>query len=312
LNLVPNQKSNLTNKRSQIFHIAHANTYFTDGDSGSLSHFINNNQNISMDLSFLSFNEINPIISSDRSLIKSMLDMDSIDISHKMISSATEFEGDSFVSLRNLNKKSYHDCVLWSNALELALDIKDKFQVCFSLNFPIYSNVIDIPEIATWLVSNNSRQNFMKGMNEQFLKNSKLLINDKILDFSEFVCITRGSPAKVLGLGSIKGNLGKGADADINILDLDISKIDISKDSEKLKKTLSNINCVIKGGEIIKKQEKIDLGHHGLIFWSQGESKAENKDFIMSKKKEFFQKYSSVFYDSYKTSINKELLREIK
>ena len=123
--------------------------------------------------------------------------------------------------------------------------------------------------------------------------------------------LTRASPAKSLGLGSIKGNLGMGSDADINILNLNINEIDISKDSNSLKSALSNIEYVIKAGNIIKKQDKIDLSHQGKIFWSQGKPEKEDKSLIMKNKKEFYQKFGSIFYDSLKISIDNDLLREI-
>ncbi len=115
-----------------------------------------------------------------------------------------------------------------------------------------------------------------------------------------------------LGLGNIKGNLGKGADGDINILDLDINEIDISKNHQNLKKALSNIEYVIKSGKIVKKEEDINLNHQGSIFWSSGKIEIEGKEFILAKKKEFYQKYSSMFYDSYKTFIDERFLRKIE
>jgi formylmethanofuran dehydrogenase subunit A len=312
LNIEPSQKTNHDKKREQIFHLAHANTYAFDGNNQDLINFYNENPNFSLDLGFVGFNQINPLISSDRRLIKSMITMDSIDNPNKLISSAIEFEGDSFISLRTFDKDNIQDCILWANALDLALNIKNKFQVCFSLNFPNYSSITDIPEIASWLVSKEARDEFMKAMNEDFVKSSKLKDSNDILNFNEFLHITRVNPAKCLGIGSVKGNLGIGSDADINILDLNITKIDISKDFEEFKKALSNIDYVIKSGEIVKKQQNLYLNSPGSIFLSKGKSKSEGKEFILTKKKDFYQKYSSLFYDSYQVSVDKNLLRELK
>jgi len=311
LNLAPNQQTNSNVKRNQIFHIAHANSYAYDGNNETLINFLNNNQNFSVDLSFIGFNKINPIITSDRRLINSMLTLDAIDNQYKLISSAVEFEGDSFVSMRTLDKSSNQDCILWANALDLALNVKNKYQVCFSLNFPNYANLMDIPEIATWLTSKEARDNYMEGMNKEFLKDSILKSDDKILNFTEFLQLTRVSPAMCLGLGSIKGNIGLGADADINILNLNIKETDLTKDFGKFKKELSNIEYVIKSGEIVKKQDKFNLKPQGSIFWANGKADTEGKDLIMSKKEEFYRKYSSMFYDSYQVSVDKNLLRKI-
>ena len=311
LKIEPSLRTNSNIKRAQILHLAHLNSYSFDGDNTNLINFLNENPNFSADLSFIGFNQINPIITSDRRLINSMLTTDSIDNPYKLISSAVEFEGDSFVSMRTLHKNNYTDCVLWANALDLALNVKNKFQVSLSLNFPNYANITDIPEITTWLISKKARENFMKGMNEKFLKNNFLHSNEKELSFYEYVCLTRASPARILGFGSIKGTLGTGADADINILDIDINDIDISRDFEKVKNVLNNIDTVIKSGEIVKKRHKYDLDFQGSIIWSKGKTSVEGKEFIISKKKEFYQKFSSLFYDSYKITVNKDLLREI-
>ena len=311
LNLKPNQISNLKIKRDQIFHIAHANSYNQNGDNERLITFLNENQNFDIDVGFVGFNQINPIITSDRRLINSMLTEDIIDNPNKLIISAIEFEGDSFVSMRTFNKENYHDCVLWANALDLALNIKNKFQVSFSLNFPNYANITDIPEISTWLISTEARDNFMKGMNKEFLQKNSIQGNDMILDFSDFVSITRVGPAKSLGLGSIKGNLGTGADGDINILDIDINELDLSKEHQQFKKALSIIKYVIKSGRIIKNGDFIDLDPQGSIFWSNGKIKLEGTEYIIGKKKEFYQKYSSMFYDSLNVSIKERFLREI-
>ncbi len=307
LNLTPNQYIG----RDHIFHIAHANTYNYDGDNENLINFLNENHDFYIDLAFLSFNPINPLITSDRRLIHSMLTSDIIDNPHKLISSAIEFEGDYFISMRNLNKNNYVNCNLWANAIDLALNIKNKFQVSFSLNFPNYANISDIPEIATWLTSKEARDNFMKDMNTDFLNNHPLANDDKELKFPELIWLTRISPAKSLGLSRIKGNLGLDADGDLNILDTNINEIDLSKDHRKLRNALQNIEYVIKSGVIVKKQNEFNFSHNGSIFWSNGKVNVKEKDFIMSKKKEFYQKYSSLFYDSYKVSVDKNLLRRV-
>ncbi|MFX1409809.1 MAG: amidohydrolase family protein [Promethearchaeota archaeon] len=311
-NLKPNPKTNLDIKREQVFHIAHANAYSQDGNNEKLINFLNKNQAFDIDLGFIGFNKINPLITSDRRLINSMLNLNVLKNPHKLISSAIESEGDSFVSIRNFQKEEYHDCVLWANALELALNIKNKFQISLSLNYPNYSNINNIPEISTWLVSENARTNFMKDMNKEFLKSNSLQDHNKFLSFSEYVILSRANPAKSLGLGSIKGNLGEGADADINILDINIKDLDLEKEYQALKNALSNIEYVIKAGEIVKKQEKIDLGSHGSIFWTEGKvDKKEDKELILSKKEEFYKKYGSIFYDSFGISIKSKYLRKI-
>jgi len=231
--------------------------------------------------------------------------------SNKLIKSAIEFEGDSFSTIRTFNKKNKLDCMLWANAIELALNIKNKYQIQMSVNFPNYANITDMPDIASWLMNNEARMEFMKDMNSDFQNKTILKESSDVLTFSDFIIITRASPAKSLGIESIKGNLSQGADGDINILDINMNEIDLSKDYNDLKKSLENIDHVIKAGEVIKKQDKIDMNHKGKIFWSKGTLENKDKVTIMSKKKDFYQKYSSNFYDSFKISIDKKYLREI-
>lgn len=311
LNIEPNQKTDLELKREQIFHLAHANSYAFDGNNGYIIDFYNNNPNFSLDLSFVGFNQINPLITSDRRLLLTMITMDSNDNPDNLISSAIEFEGDSFISLRTLDKSKIQDCILWGNAIDLALNIKNKSQICFSLNYPNYSNITDIPEIATWLVSKEARDNFMKGMHEEFVKKSILNDNNHVLNFIDFVRLTRVNPAICLGIGSMKGNLGTGSDGDINILDIDITQMDISKNYEEFKRSLSNIEYVIKSGRIVKKRQLFDLNLGGLIFWTKGKPKTEEKEFVLTRKKDFYQKYASLFYDSYQVSVNNSSLIEL-
>ncbi|TFG25359.1 MAG: hypothetical protein EU529_01405 [Promethearchaeota archaeon] len=311
LDLEPTSKISSEIKRTQVFHIAHASAYNVDGNNSELINIVNSNENIDLDLGFIGFDQINPLITSDRRLIDSLLKTNNNEATHKLIRAAVEFEGDTFATFRNFDKKNIANCYLWANALDLSLRIKNIWQMQFSINFPNYANITDVPEIATWLVSKTTRDNFMKDMNSEFLKDNSLINNDKTLTFNEIVILTRASPAKSLGLGSIKGNLGVGADADINIIDLNINDIDISKNPNSIKTALSNIEYVIKAGNIIKEQEKIDLSPQGKIFWSQGKLEKEDKSLIMKMKREFYEKFGSIFYDSLKISVEKTLLREI-
>ncbi len=312
LNLERTSELNGAKERSQIFHIAHASAYNVDGNNIELINLLNDNKNIDIDLGFVGFNEINPLITSDRRLIDTLLNDENLEKSRKVISSAVEFEGDTFATLRSFDKMNLHDCIIWANALDIALKVNNKWQLQLSVNFPNYAHINDIPRIATWLISKEARDKFMAGMNENFLKNNTLLDNDKILTFKDFVILTRASPAKSLGLANIKGNLGTGADADINILDLNLNDTDISKNYELFQEALSNLDYVIKAGEIIKHGEKIDLNPQGKIFWSKGKVDVENKDLIMNSKRDFYQKYGSIFYKSMEISISNNFLREIQ
>jgi formylmethanofuran dehydrogenase subunit A len=307
LGLKPNQKTNSEIKRSQIFHLAHASGYNIDGDNSELIKFYNENQDFDMDLGFVGFDVINPVITSDRHLINKLNNSAN---PYKIVRSSVESEGDSFATLRKFSTKNIEDCIMWANAIDLALSITP-WQLQFSVNYPNYSDIMNLPEIACWLVSHDAREQFMKDMDTTFSKDNSLITNSKELTFNDFAILTRSSPAKSLGIGSIKGNLGLGADGDLNILNLNLNDTDISRDYEKFKSALSNIEYVIKAGEIIKNHEKINLDCSGKILWASGKPEKEDNKSILAKKETFYQKYYSNFYDSYNTTINKEILRKI-
>jgi formylmethanofuran dehydrogenase subunit A len=307
LGLKPNPKNDFEIKRSQIFHLAHGSSYNIDGNNSELIKFYNENQDFDMDLGFIGFNKLNPLVTSDRHLINKLIQ--SMD-SKKLIRASVESEGDAFATLRKFDKKKKEDCVMWANAIDLALNIAP-WQLQFSVNYPNYADITNLPEIASWLISNDARKQFMKDMDADFLKDNTLESNDEVLTFNDFVILTRSSPAKSLGIGSIKGNLGIGADGDLNVLDLNLNDADISSDYEMFKSALGNIEYVIKTGEVIKDREKIDLNGSGKIFWASGKPEKEDTKSILAKKDAFYQKFSSNFYDSYNININKELLRKI-
>ena len=307
LGLKPNSKSDFVIKRSQIFHLAHSSSYNIDGDNSELIKFYNENQDFDMDLGFIGFNALNPLITSDRHLINKLIN--SAD-PYKLIRSSVESEGDSFATLRKFSKKKKEDCIMWANAIDLALNITP-WQLQFSVNYPNYADIINLPEIASWLISNNAREQYMNDMEVSFLKGNSIASNDKTLTFNDFIILTRSSPAKALGIGSIKGNLGLGADGDLNILNLNLNDTDISKDYGNFKSALGNIEYVIKAGEVIKDHEKINLNSSGKIFWASGKPEKEDTKTILAKKEAFYQKYYSNFYNSYNTNVNKEILRKI-
>ncbi len=310
LELDPNPKNNLKHKRSQIFHLAHISSYNFDGKNEDLIKFFNDNPKFDADLGFIGFDAINPLVTSDRRLVNSYVPMEGS--SNPLIArSAMEFEGDGFALLRSFDKKSFKDCVLWANAIELGLNIKNKWQLQFSVNFPNYSSISKAAEIASWLFSKPARDSFMESMNQEFLKQTPLTSEEKVLSFSDYVIMTRASPAKSLGIGSIKGNLGLDADGDFNILNLNAKDIHMNVDHAKIEDALTNIEYVIKAGKVVKHDDTIDLSSSGQIFCSEGKVPKGDRKLALAKKGEFYQKFYSIFYDSLKTSAPESAFRTI-
>ena len=214
-------KKNNRLSRNQIFHIAHASAYNIDGDNTELIKIVNQTNKFDLDLGFLTFNDINPLITSDKRLIEK----ENKGNGNHLIREAIEFEGDTFIIFREFNKKNRIHAIIWANALELALKIEDKWKVQLNVNFPNYGNIIDIPKIASWLMSTDARNNFIDSLDSNFPSKAFLQSVSNYLTFNDFVIISRASPAKSLGMGKSKGNLGFGADGDLNILNININEI---------------------------------------------------------------------------------------
>ncbi|MFW9949234.1 MAG: amidohydrolase family protein [Candidatus Thorarchaeota archaeon] len=302
-----NDNDNKT-KRTQIFHLAHASSYNYDGDNSEIIDFYNKNEKFDLDLGFVSFNPINPVLTSDRRLINFLI---SSNENLSIIRGSLESEGDCFVALRTLEKSNMTHCNIWGNALDLALNIKNKWQIQYSLNYPIYGDIKNTPQIYALLMSSKLREQYMNDMNPNFLKTHPIVNDLKEYTFNDLIIITRSSPAKSLGLSNYKGNLNSGSDGDLNILNIDINEIDSSRQVDSIIKAFKNIEYVIKTGNIVKKNDKISLDYQGKIYWSNRVGESEKLDNVMNKKKDFYQKYSSIFYDSFDTTIKKEFLREI-
>lgn len=294
--------------RNEIFHLAHASSYNVDGDNTELINFYNDHQNYDLDLGFIGFNTINPLVTSDRRLINNLNNQNN---SYEVVRFATEFEGDFFATLRKFDKQNYNHCNMWANAYEIAFKVKNKWQIQFSINYPNYADVFDIPVIASLLLSNKAREDYMKDMNKDFLKNHSFVSNDHILSFQDLITITRASPARSLGISDIKGNLSEDNDGDLNIIDLNPQEIDPEKDYEKIRDALSHIEYVIKEGNIIKNADLFDTMQSGHIFWASGKVKKEDTKLLFKRKEEFFQKYNSVFLKSYSNPITTSKLRKV-
>jgi len=305
--LTPNQSSQTKIKRSEIFHLAHASAY-SFNDNTKLINFFNSNNNFDLDLGFIGFNPMNPLITSDRRLINKYLNKKKTSKNYPIIKGAIESEGDHFETFRILKKDNLNYCTIWANALNLALGIKDKWKMQFSINFPNYAHLTDIPEIISWLLNKNIRDKFTDDMNPDFKQDNPLLNIEDTFSINDLIIITRASPAKSLGLGDIKGNLGTGADADINILNRNLQELDPLTQIDDIKRAFSDVEIVIKNGEIVKKGDKINHNHKGKIYWSNGSNNHEDYEKIMNKKREFYKKYSSIFYESLKPNTDKKRL----
>lgn len=302
-----NPNNDAPHERSQIIHLAHVALYNVDADNGSLIEAINSSPRIDVDLGIIGFNPINPLISSDRGQIKELKKGNEIPV----IKSAIESEGDQFSTIRTITKNDEKFSIFWLNAMSLALKIKNKWQVQFSTNYPNHGDINDTPKMLSLLMSNEKRTDYLNTLNAKKYADKFLNGNNESLTFNDIIIITRASPAKSLGIAHLKGNLGSGADGDVNILDVNMNDIELPKEVDAIEKAFLNLNYVVKGGNIVKQNDNIDLEHRGYIYQVQDKEISPQSSNMINKKKEYYMKFSASFYDSFFYSIDEKYVKKI-
>jgi formylmethanofuran dehydrogenase subunit A len=116
-------------------------------------------------------------------------------------------------------------------------------------------------------MSNKQRQDWLKKMHPLAAKRSTLPEITREWDLYDIAISTRAAPAKILGLESIKGHLGIGADADIAVYDIDPLKIDLASKPYRIIRAFSNSYLTILHGEQVSKKGKVGKTPHGSV-WS--------------------------------------------
>ncbi len=127
-----------------------------------------------------------------------------------------------------------------TKSLRFALDALEYLPssiISFSTDSPSGCLFSSYPKLFAWLLSRGNR---------------KELMPDAEYSLYELAQITRTNPARQLGLEN-KGHLGIGADADIAIYDLDENT-----DGWELEKRLGNCSFLLKGGETIIREGKLN------------------------------------------------------
>ncbi|HID42189.1 MAG TPA: formylmethanofuran dehydrogenase subunit A [Archaeoglobaceae archaeon] len=190
------------------------------------------------------------------------------------------------------SKKSHVNAVQWAAGLELAL-LTEPEKVVLTTDHPNGGPFTRYPELIALLMSKKYREK-VSVVNSAIDRRSSLLTIEKEYDFYEVAMITRANPAKAVGVEKIKGHLGKGAQADIAVYDINPLEFDPS-DYQKIEKALSNAFLTIKEGEIVFKDGEIIKQFTGKTYWVNAKSDAE----IEKDLKEFFKKYYSVSLPNY-------------
>ncbi len=111
---------------------------------------------------------------------------------------------------------NFANAVQWSVGLEIVLLAEDLWRVLFSTDHPNGALFVRYPEIVHLLMDRDERARMLERLPESARQVSNLASVGRELTLSEIAIITRGAPARLLGLTD-RGHLGPGAVADVAV-----------------------------------------------------------------------------------------------
>jgi len=184
----------------------------------------------------------------------------------------------------------------WSIGLEIMLLIKDPWKIFMTTDHPNAGPFFYYPQIMTWYISKDAREEVLSKINKRARKKSLLPSIDRELSLYELAIVTRAGQAKALGLKD-KGHLGVGADADIAIYNINPELADPSKKFVSARKAFERAAYTIKGGEIVVKDGEIVKQVFGKTYWVDVKTSMPHNINDDIKKK--FKDYWTVEYENY-------------
>ena len=196
-------------------------------------------------------------------------------------------------------RRNYVNAIQWCIGLEVALLVEDPWKVVLTTDHPNGGPFTSYPQVIAWLMSKKAREKVINKLNKRALREVVLPSIDREYGLYEIAVITRAGPAKLLGLESIKGHLGPGADADIAIYDLNPDEMDFSENYEAIERAFSSAAYTIKGGEIVVKEGELVKYNYGKTYYV--EAKVENAllNEVMEEVKKKFQDWYTVSFENY-------------
>lgn len=247
------------NKKQRSVHLAHAQlhsyggTEIIESKADQIAEYINTHPNVEADIGQMVPHETislyadNPLLT--RIAKEKNISTDQVEMEASFGAALTEYKMDAIGS------------IMWATGLELALKIKDPWQIQLSVDHPNLGIITDYPRIISWLVSKNARDEV------KLEADTSLSSIDREYSLYEIAIITRASPAQSLNLPK-KGNLSVGSDADIAVYDFNPETQDPSKETEALIKAFFQTSFTIKNGIIVMKEGEVLEKPRGKTYWA--------------------------------------------
>ncbi len=202
----------------QPLHLAHLQFYGygTEGKRGfssqaaRLAELVNGNPDVTIDVGQVMFGQT-VTISSD--VIRQFSGMKTAN-PRKSIIIDGDGNGGGIVPYKY--RKDYSGSLQWAVGLELFLLITDPWRVFFTTDHPNGAPFTAYPELFELLMRRDAREEKMAELDATALELTTLSSISREYTMEEIAVMTRGAPAKLLGLAD-RGHLGAGAIADVAV-----------------------------------------------------------------------------------------------
>lgn len=247
------------NKKQRTVHLAHAQLHSYGGTetieskADEIAKYINTHPNVEADIGQMVPHETisvyadNPLLA--RVTAEKNVYTDQVEMEASFGAAPVEYKLDATGS------------VMWATGLELALSVKDPWQIQLTVNHPNLGHATDYPQVIAWLVSKKARDEV------KLETETSLSTIDREYSLYEIAIISRASPARSLGLRN-KGNLSVGSDADIAIYNFNPETQDPAKETGALIKAFSQALYTLKGGVIVAKDGVTIQRIYGKTYWA--------------------------------------------
>ncbi|MHA2161899.1 MAG: formylmethanofuran dehydrogenase subunit A [Candidatus Thorarchaeota archaeon] len=264
------------NGRKQIVHLTHMSfesldmveegkPEWKDVASGGfkLAEYMNKNKHFTADLGQITFGPATTM-TGDGPFQYSLYQMTKAKWAN--ITVDVEMPGGAGVVPYTFDPKSPANAVQWAIPLEFALNVDDVWRCIMSTDHPNAGPFTKYPLVISWLMSKKQRDSWMEKMHKFATERSTLADIEREWSLYEVVISTRSAPAKIMGFDDAKGHLGVGADADIAVYDLDMTKAKLAENPEKIIKTFAQSFLTFLRGEQVAKKGVIGKTPHGKVW----------------------------------------------
>jgi formylmethanofuran dehydrogenase subunit A len=164
-------------------------------------------------------------------------------------------------------KSSPINSVQWAMGLELLLLIKDPWKTIMTTDHPNGGVFTQYPDVIAWLTSRKAREETFKECHKWAQERSSLGGIEREMSLFEIAVITRANQARTIGMAHRKGHLGRGADGDVTVYDLDPTRLDVN-DYASIKRAFAQSEYTIKDGRIVARRGEIVSVPEGRRFYS--------------------------------------------